>query len=282
MPNKSSDKKTSILGKEDFFKIISSLVTILVIMGIIKASVYYLIFGINILEYAEWNEYFFFFLSDIGDLFYLVALFFIAFTITTYLNKLKDINKDSAEKYQIIFETGAYIILGFGLLSVSVKFLRHLLFKGIVGEIAIYSICFGLLLFLTSFYNSRKSLFSDIAEDVVIKKNKVPIIKAMETLAFVVILLSTIIILNVAPPYLKAYRLIQYPDKRKQISIYSKGLIIKESSDSILYIGKTNKFYFFFDRRLKKSSIINSTYVDSVQILRRPFKRDYKSFDLLY
>jgi hypothetical protein len=56
------------LTKEIFSRSHLGITTILVFSGILKAIAYYSIFGINIIEYAEWNEYLFFFLNDIIDL----------------------------------------------------------------------------------------------------------------------------------------------------------------------------------------------------------------------
>ena len=160
--------------------------------------------------------------------------------------------------------------------------LRKLLFKGIVGEIIIYALIICSIVVIAFIIKSDEFLLddnekTDSSSEFLLNKGKF-----WKPIFVLISIISLIFLLNVAPPYLKAYKVINNPERSKLIKVYSKDKVVIQTLDSIIYVGKTSKFYYFFDLSCKQALIFNTTYVDSVKYVRKQMRGASKIYDPLY
>jgi hypothetical protein len=254
-----------IIEKDDIFKIVPAITTIFVFSGIVKAIFYYSIFGINIIDYAEWNEYLFFFLNNIVDLTIMGLLIFSAWWNVHLLNNenyMKSFPFSDKFKQAILFVLP--LLSGILVAALFIDFTRSLLLKGSLGIVIIYIVCFGYSLqFFLGMRLFKKMFRSDF------------VAKVFKTISALIIVFFILVV----PAYIKAYRIIKIRSDRDQLTLYLKDQKTKSTNDSLLYIGKTHQFYFFYDVAKKQSEIINISYVDSSKIVRKPFYSVIKALD---
>ena len=239
------------IEKEDIFKVISAITTIFVLMGIMNAFFYYYIFGIDILEYAAWNEYVFFFLKNLFQILLFLLIFLVAREFVNESNFYK------RNIFIIMAVSGIGSLLFFSLYFDQT---RRFLFTSSVFIYIIYALAF--CLDVGWLYAVKLSdQFSKQSGWPAFGKNYFLIIKYT-----VPVLIITVMV--VVPAYIKAYKIIKKPSERDQVVLYLKDKI-KATTDSLVYAGKTEKFYFFYNLSSKQAEVITASSVDSCKISRQ-------------
>ena len=181
------------ITKEDMIKMVPFVAPIFILFGIVNAAVYYGVFGINILNYATWNEYLFFFLNDLPKLYIMLLLIPSAlFLLPIFGNKI-------VVKLFIIFDTVVGILL---FILDHFSNIKHLFFTSYWGTHIIYIFCFVIFDQTLAFLNSESEFKNILDSPITLLKNyrKIPYNIAFAFLGFLLI----------APPYIDAFGVINH------------------------------------------------------------------------
>ncbi|GAA3557991.1 hypothetical protein [Snuella lapsa] len=227
---------------ESFVKLIPLGSIFLIFCSSLKLLVYYNFFGINIEEFMGIHEYINYF---IDDLFYYITM--LGFTILfVYLRQTKWAKKFT-KKYK---GKGLSIgILGFVcafiLTILKAVFEERMSLRLLYLEVAIHNL-FGII-YVTAFYFGVKLNFN---------------------IGLVILFLLYVRIDASSEAYAKTENFYGY---KYIIEFKDKSY---ETSDSLRYLGKTEKFIFLYDNKTKESKIIPNNDLIAMKVIRLKIKKN--------
>lgn len=230
-----------------------------VLLSIINAIIFYSFFGIRILDYLEFSESLFLFLDNI---LIVTIVGLIAFVVFLYfINKLMK-NKAIKIEYAIGIETHKIkhpkdikaILIFLCILLPLYNAISLIWFQKDIPEV-ILTDCFGVWAILMQIANLKMMNYFDKEKE---SKKYIPIYFLA---VFASLFSFTVIIWNSR----KAIS-IKYDHKNTNQTIFFKSGTTLSTSDSLLYIGQTKNFIFFYNPKNDEKTIIKLDELSKIQL----------------
>lgn len=219
---------------------------ILIGLGVLKTSVYYNYFGVDIMSYLTTTEVLTLFLNDLQPL---IVLFLVGIIHANSSERLIEIieNKIGEFKFEKFIREKKWSYFIFFLLIINSIFFIIFYQCFQLSNWLIYLLVFSLIQ-LTVFFYIRK-------EGEILIENE----------SYMHFFMSISLISIIPLMSLKEIRSIEKNDGRK-ISILLMNNKTIESSKEIRYLGKASENYFFYEPFKKKTTIIKSDEVKRIEI----------------
>ena len=231
---------------ERILKLLSVITLLITAVGFIHLVWYYHLYNIPISQYINLSEVFIYSLGNVG-IFLIAFLLPIVFIIKAVISRSREV-KEVVIKRKFLQNELIFVFI------CCIAYLILRLFENIIGKTAIIfsTACY---FFLIGSY----SLIEQLDTDVVKKRKafKVGLVIALITFGTSALMMLYSILFNNKPD----------SSKFPSVHLFLNDSTIISTSDTIRYLGKTDGYYFLYNKKSKQSIIYPASRIQQISII---------------